>query len=155
MDVLLALFRYLIPTSITAPHSLMLPTTSVTLGPQRTIIRWRLPSRCHGISQNSNTSDWLPWTLTMSSPYPTASTVARSKSNRAPLGRGRTGDCYHECAADRICSGCVTPSRRYSPTAPRNVFSTLLNLNCKELRELLGVKIGPSYYGTNKVCQIK
>lgn len=53
MDVFLALSGNLIPTSITTPHSLTLPTTSVTSGPQRTIIRWRLPSRCHGISQNS------------------------------------------------------------------------------------------------------
>lgn len=120
MDVFLALFGYLIPTSITAPHGLTLPTTSVTLGPRRTNHKMAASVEM----SRHFTSDWLPWTLTMSSPYPTASTVARSQSNRAPLGRGRTGDCYHECAADRICSGCVTPSRRYSPTAPRNVFST-------------------------------
>ncbi len=39
--------------------------------------------------------------MTISSLYQLASTVTRSQSNRAPLGRGGTGDSHHGCAADK------------------------------------------------------
>lgn len=102
----------------------LLPTMSIPLWPQWTLLWWLLPPGTH----KAHITYWFPvdnneFTVLQRSP------VTRTQSTRAPLGCGATVRVSSQMSIHQTCSTCVTSTCHEGPNCLRNA---LLNVHHEE-----------------------